>query len=134
MHPLFSVCVVVYSTECRFFACLGKLPAEGLLLVMEIPPDFFAARRSVCAVPRSYNIAHLRGIFLLDWQTKPYEQAVGTDHINLAFRGMALFSSNCEAWRLLREVDRSVIVFEALAGLFPMLIGREPPFEAALDW
>ena len=51
MYSLFSVRVDVYLMECRLFACLGTLPAEGLPPVMEIPPDFFAARRSVCAVP-----------------------------------------------------------------------------------
>ena len=51
MHSIFSVRVNVYSTECRLFACLGDLPAEGLPPVMEIPPDFFVARRSVHAMP-----------------------------------------------------------------------------------
>ena len=40
MHSLFSVRVNVYSTECRLFACLGELPAEGLPQVTEILPDF----------------------------------------------------------------------------------------------
>ena len=31
-------------------------------------------------------------------------------------------------------MDGPVNVFEASAGLFPLLTGREPPFEAALDW
>ena len=52
MHSRFSVRVTVYSMECRLFACLGKLPVEGLPPVMEIPPDFFAARRPILAVPR----------------------------------------------------------------------------------
>ena len=30
MHSLFSVRVNIYSTECRLFACVGGLPAEGL--------------------------------------------------------------------------------------------------------
>ena len=30
MHSLFSVRVNVYSTECRLYACVGELPAEGL--------------------------------------------------------------------------------------------------------
>ena len=30
MHSLFSICVNVYSTECRLYACVGELPAEGL--------------------------------------------------------------------------------------------------------
>ena len=40
MHSLFSVSVNVYSTECRLFAGLGELPAEGLPQVTEILPDF----------------------------------------------------------------------------------------------
>ena len=62
MHSLFSVRVNVYSTECCLFACLGKLPTEGLPPVMEILPDFFVARRSICAVPRMDHTAHLSEI------------------------------------------------------------------------
>ena len=51
MHSLFSAWVNAYSTECRLFACLGKLSAEGLLLVAEIPPNLFAALCSVRSVP-----------------------------------------------------------------------------------
>ena len=83
MHSLFSVRVDVYSMESRLFACLGELPVMGLPLVMEIPPKFFATRRSVCAMPRSDHIAHLGGIFLLDWQTKPCKGAVGTENVIL---------------------------------------------------
>ena len=92
MHSLFSVRVNVYSTECRLFACLGELPAEGLPPVVEIPPDFFAARQSVRAVPRVDQITHLGGISLIDWQTKPCERAAKsseTDYVNLACRGLA---------------------------------------------
>ena len=70
-HSLISVCVKVYSTECHLFACLYKLPAQGLPPVTEISPDFFAARRSVCAVLLMDHIAHLGGIFPRDWETKP---------------------------------------------------------------
>ena len=75
MHSLFSVCVNFYSTECRLFACLGELPAEGPPPVIEISPDFFVARRSVRAVPRMDHIVHLGRISPLDWQTKPCERA-----------------------------------------------------------
>ena len=104
---------------------------------MEISPGFFAERRSVRAVPRVDHIAHLVGISPLDWYTKPCERAAkaaGTDHINLACRGLAFVPSDCATWLLGREADGPVNVFEASAGLFPMLTGQDPPFEAALDW
>ena len=96
--------------------------------MLDTPPGFCAARRSVCAVPCVDHITHLVGTSLLDWQTKPYEQAVGTDQITLACKGMALFPSDCEAWLLWREADAPVNVFEALEGLFLMPTNREPPF------
>ena len=71
MHSLFSVCVNVYSTECRLFACLGELPAESLPQVTELLPDFFAARRAVRAVPQIGHVAHLGGFSPRNWQTKP---------------------------------------------------------------
>ena len=76
----------------------------------------------------------LGGISLLDWQTKLFERAVGTNHVNLAFRGLALFPADCAAWLIRSEADKRVNVFEASTGLFPMLTGQEPPFEAAIDW
>ena len=103
MHSLFSVHVGVYSTGCRLFACLGELPAEGLPPVMEIPPDFFAARLSVSAVSRSDHIAHLGGISLLGWQTKPCKRTVVADHLNLACRGVVFLPSDCASWILRRE-------------------------------
>ena len=65
MHLLFSVRVNVYSTECCLFACVGELPTEGLPQVTDILPDCFAARRSVCAVPRIDHVSHLGGFFPL---------------------------------------------------------------------
>ena len=116
---------------------MGELPAEGLPQVTELLPDFFAARRAVCAVPRIDHVAHLGGIFPRNWQTKPCERAakaVGIDHLNLAYRGLAFLPTDCAAWLLRRGMDGPVNVFEASAGLFPLLTGREPPLEAALDW
>ena len=102
----------------------------------ELLLDFFAARRAVCAVPRIDHIAHLGGISPRDWQTKPCnraDKAVGIDHINLACRGLASIPADCAAWLLRLCMDGSVNVFEASAGLSPLMTGREPPFEAALD-
>ena len=75
MHLLFSVRINIYSTQCRLFACLGKLPTKGLPTVVETPHNFFAAWRSVHAVLRVDHITHLGGISPLNWQTKPCERA-----------------------------------------------------------
>ena len=72
MHSLFSLHVNVYSIECRLFACVGELPAEGLPQVTELLPDFFVERS---AMPRIDHVAHLGGISPRDWQTKPCERA-----------------------------------------------------------
>ena len=37
-------------------------------------------------------------------------------------------------WILWREADGPINVFEASTGLSPLLTGREPPLEEALDW
>ena len=91
--------------------------------MVDISPDFFAARRSVRALLCVDHIARLGVISLLDWQTEPRDQAVGPDHINLACRGMAFFPSYSVAWLLWREADGPVNVFDALVGLLPMLTG-----------
>ena len=67
MHSLFSVQVDVYFTQRRLFACLGNLPAEGLPLVVDIPDEASAARRSVCAMPRVDHVNRLGGISLINW-------------------------------------------------------------------
>ena len=38
------------------------------------------------------------------------------------------------AWLIGSTADRPTNVFEASVGLFPLLTGRGPPFEAALEW
>ena len=137
MHSLFSVRVNVYSSEFRLFACVGELPAEAPPQVTNILPEFFAARRSVCAMTRINHIAHLGGIFSRDRQTKTCEcatKAAGTDHVNLSCRGLAFLPADCAAWLLGREADGPANAFKASAGLYLLLTGREPPFEVALDW
>ena len=54
--------------------------------------------------------------------------------MNLACRGLAFLPVEGAAWLLGREADGPVNVFEASAGLFPLLNGRAPPCEAALDF
>ena len=88
-------------------------------------------------MPRIDHVAHLGGISPRDWQTKPCERAAkaaGTEHVNLACRDLAFLPADCAAWLLGRTADGPANVFEASAGLLPLLTGREPPFEAALDW
>ena len=51
------------------------------------------------------------------------KKAAGTDQINLACRGLAFVLLDCADWIIGREADGPVNVFEALAGLFPMLTG-----------
>ena len=48
MHSLLSVRVDIYYTSRGQFACLDKLPSKGLPLVLEIPHEYFAARRVLC--------------------------------------------------------------------------------------
>ena len=89
-------------------------------------PDFFAAWRAVSTVPRIDHVAHLGGISPRDWQTKPCERAsktAGEESLNLACRGLAFLPVDCAAWLLGREADGPVNVFEASAGLFPLLNG-----------
>ena len=100
-------------------------------------PDFFAARRAVRTVPRIDHVAHLGGISPRDWQTKPCKRAskaAREESLKLAYRGLAFLPVKGAAWLLGREADRPVNVFKASAGLFPLLNGRAPPFEAALDF
>ena len=47
---------------------------------------------------------------------------------------MAFFPTDCAAWILWREYGGPINVFEASKGMFPMITGREPLFEADLDW
>ena len=58
MHSLFSVRFNLYSTECRLFACLGKLPVEGL------PPRWWryllisSRKGALFALCRAYITSH----------------------------------------------------------------------------
>ena len=101
MHLLLTVWVNVYSTQRRLFDCLGNMPAEGLPLVVEIPDEAFAARRSVCTVPRVNHVTHLGGISLLDCQAKTCERAMklaGMEYVELAFQGLTFAPLDCAYW------------------------------------
>ena len=58
---------------------------------------------------------------------------VGTEYVDLAFRGLTFVPPDCASWVLRREANGPLNIFEASTGLFPLLIGREPPFEEALE-
>ena len=63
------------------------------------------------------------------------DREVGRDGLcGLVFTVVDIFPPDCASWILRREVVGPINVFEALTGLFPLLTGREPPFEEALDW
>ena len=137
MQSLFSVRINVNSTECCLFACVGELPVEGLPQVTELLPDFFAARRSVRAMPRMDHISHLGGISPCGWKTNPCERAAKaarTEHIKLACQRLAFLPADGAVWILGSTMDGPGNVFEALAGLLSLLTGQEHPFDAALDW
>ena len=136
VHSLFSVQVNVYSTQRRLFAYLGEMPAKGLPTVVEIPVKALSARRSVGPLPRVEHVTHLWGVSALNCQTNPCERAVksaGTEYVDLAFRGLTFIPLDYAPWLLRRDAYRPLNIIEALTGLFPLLTGREPPFEEAID-
>ena len=98
LHSLFSVPVDVHSTTRRLFACRGELPGAGLPLVLELPSEAFAVRRSMRAVSREDHISHLGGVSPPDWQTK-----LLTGSRDLACRGLTFVSPYCATWVLGRE-------------------------------
>ena len=88
-------------------------------------------------MPQVDHVTRLGGIPQLDWQTKSCKRATesaGTDYVDLDCQGLTFVPSDCASRIIWREADRPLNVFEALTGLFPLLTGREPPFEEALDW
>ena len=56
------------------------------------------------------------------------------EYVDLACQGLTFVPPDCAYWILWKELDGPLNVFEALAGLSPMITGKEPPFEEALDW
>ena len=61
-------------------------------------------------------------------------KTAGTEYIDLACRGLTFSPPDCAAYNIQREADGPINIFEASTGLFPLLTGREPPFEEALNW
>ena len=105
MHLLLPVRVNIYLTIRRFFTCLGDLPAKVIPLMVGTPQEVFAARRSVGAVLQVDHSTHLEGIIPHDRKSRPCERAgktAGTDHRDLAFRGLTFVPLDCAAWLLER--------------------------------
>ena len=101
--------------------------AEGLPPVMDIPDEALAEWRSVHTVPRVDHVTRLGGISPLDCQKKPCKrdwESLGTEYVDLAFRGLMFFPPYCVSWLLRREADGPLNVFEALTGLPPLLTRR----------
>ena len=54
--------------------------------------------------------------------------------MDLASQGLTFSPPDCADWLIQREAEGPLNVFKASKGLFPLLTGREPPFEETLDW
>ena len=88
-------------------------------------------------MPKVDHVTHLEGIPPTNWQMRQYERlgkTAGTDHPDLACRGLTFVPPDCAAWLLEMEEDGPLNVLSASKGLFTHLNGQEPPFEEALDW
>ena len=137
LHSLLSVPTNLYLTSQRLFACQGNLTAKGLPLVVEIPHDYFAVRRSVCDVLQVDHMTHLGGISPTNGQTMPRKRArktAGLEYLDLACQGLTFFPLECVSWLLETYEDRPMNIYAASSGLFHMLTGREPFFKEALNW
>ena len=137
MHSILSVWVDIYLAIRRLFSCLGDLPAKGLPLVVDIPHEAFSAQRSVLSIPPVDHVTHLGGVSPPYWQKNPCKRVgktAGTYYFDLDLRGLTFVTPDFAAWLLEWEVDGPLNVLEALKGLLPLITGREPPFEEALDF
>ena len=75
LQLLFSVSVGMHSTARCLFTCLVGMPDKGLPLVVEIPVESFAARRSVRAILQADHISHLEGVTPTVCQSMPCDRA-----------------------------------------------------------
>ena len=132
LHSLFSLLVDLYSTAQQIFFCHGELPQEGLPPVVELPVDVFGVRRSVRAVPRADQISHMEGFSPSVCQSTPCKRVgkAAEGGSDLDCQGITFVAPD-GATRLL-ETSRNIE--EVSQFLFPILVGRAPPFEDMLDW
>ena len=131
IHSFLSVQVGPYATEQRLLAFRVELPSEGLPPIADIPVAFLAVRRAVSAILREDHMVHVEGIPPSYWQTMPCKRARRKENgRDLACRGLTFLPPDAPA-RLL-GAPRNIA--EASQLLFPLLAGRVPPQEEALDW
>ena len=131
-HSLFSVPVGLYYIAWRLFACCGELPLEGLPPVAELPMDVLLVRSSVCAFPRADHISHLEGVSPSAWQATPCKRVgkLAEGGRDMACRGLTFVTPD-SAYHL---IETSHNIAEVTQLLFPILVGRAPPFEQTLHW
>ena len=94
--------------------------------MVDIPDEAFVAQHTVSAVPRVDHVTHLGGISLLNLKTKPCKRDVKsaeTEYVDLDCQKLTFPPPDCASWILRREADGPLNVFEASAGLFPLLTG-----------
>ena len=102
IHSLFSVPVNLYSTSRHIFTCQEELTDEGLPLVVELPAEALAVRRSVLAVTREDHISHLEGFSPPDWKVMTCERVgeLSTGSHDLLCRVLTFAPPYCAAWIL----------------------------------
>ena len=131
LHSLFSVPVGPYDPDRQLFGCRGELPTEGLPAITEVPVASFAALRAVSAVSREDHQVHLEGVPPSGWHMMPCERVNHKeDGRSLSCWGLTFLPPDAAA--PLFHLEGSVGEFSK--ELFPLLAGREPFFEEALDW
>ena len=131
LHSLFSVPVGPYDPDRRLFGCRGELPPEGLPAITNIPVASFAALRAVSALSREDHRVHLEGPPPSGWRTAPCGRASNKEEgRSLSCQGLTILPPDATA--SLFHLEGSVGKFSK--ELFPLLAGRDPSYEEALDW
>ena len=131
LHSLFSVPVGPYDPDRRLFGCRGELPTEELPAITEIPVASFTALRAVSAMYREDHRVHLEGVPPSVWQAMPCKRVNHKeDGRSLSCRGLTFLPPDAAA--PLFHLEGSVGEFSKEPP--PLLAGREPFFEEALDW
>ena len=94
--------------------------------------DAFLRKRSVRAVPQADHISHLEGVSPYDWQVTPCKRTgkAVEGRRDLACRGLTFVTPDGTS----RLLDTARNIAEVGQLLFPILVGRAPPFEEMLDW
>ena len=90
LHLLFSVPFGLYSMTRRLFTCRVEIHSKVLHIVLDLPMDDFAVRRSVYAVLRADHVSHLEGVTPYVWKSMPCNRSVKLSYgkRDLSCRGM----------------------------------------------